>query len=215
MGIINKNPFEDKELSWINQTEKKEIVNERDLLIIENGDFDYSFIDENTFNFLKEQELNLHLTMTKAYTEIGRILYTTQEILVENGYGCFLEWVESLGIKKSKAYALIDRYKLMIEFKNSDKESIVENLPISLAYEISKKNTDETLKNKVLSGEIKSLKEYKNYSQKKQRKSTHIDNSGNILFALAELIGMNRSSDEKSDYELASIIMDRFKVREK
>ncbi|MBN2837191.1 MAG: hypothetical protein JXM74_00370 [Fusobacteriaceae bacterium] len=215
MAIIKKNPFESKELSWIDNSKAQEISNENELIIIENKDFDYSELDNKTISFLKKQELNMHLTMTKAYTELGKILTYTQDFLVQNGHGCFLEWVESLGIKKTKAYALIDRYKLLIQFEDSDKKNIVENLPISLAYEISKKNTDEGLKNKVLNGEIKSLKEYKNFSKNKKRLPSPRDNSGNILFALAELIGANRSTNEKTDYELASIIMDRFRVSEK
>jgi hypothetical protein len=215
MSIIKKNPFESKELSWINNSNPKEFSSENELIIIENKDFDYSELDNKTINFLKKQELNMHITMTKAYTELGKILSTTQEFLVQNGYGCFLEWVESLGIKKTKAYALIDRYNLLIQFKNSDKRSIIENLPISLAYEISKKNVNEDLKNKVLNGEIKSLKEYKTFLKNKKRILNQKDNSGNILFALAELIGANRSNNEKTDYELASIIMDRFRVSEK
>lgn len=215
MSIIKKNPFESKELSWINNSNPKEFSSENELIIIENKDFDYSELDNKTINFLKKQELNMHITMTKAYTELGKILSTTQEFLVQNGYGCFLEWVESLGIKKTKAYALIDRYNLLIQFKNSDKRSIIENLPISLAYEISKKNVNEDLKNKVLNGEIKSLKEYKTFLKNKKRILNQKDNSGNILFTLAELIGANRSINEKTDYELASIIMDRFRVSEK
>jgi hypothetical protein len=215
MSIIKKNPFESKELSWINNSNPKEFSSENELIIIENKDFDYSELDNKTINFLKKQELNMHITMTKAYTELGKILSTTQEFLVQNGYGCFLEWVESLGIKKTKAYALIDRYNLLIQFENSDKRSIIENLPISLAYEISKKNVNEDLKNKVLNGEIKSLKEYKTFLKNKKRLLNQKDNSGNILFTLAELIGANRSINEKTDYELASIIMDRFRVSEK
>jgi hypothetical protein len=44
---------------------------------------------------------------------------------------------------------------------NSDKQILIENLPLSLSYEISKESCPEELKEKVFSGEIKTLKEFK------------------------------------------------------
>ncbi|WAZ85151.1 hypothetical protein O5405_02135 [Borrelia miyamotoi] len=64
-----------------------------------------------------------------------------------------------MGFKKDKVYSLISRYELLIE--NSDKQLIIENLPLSISYEISKKSCPTHLKIKVLNGKIKSLKEFK------------------------------------------------------
>ncbi len=218
MAIIDKNPFKEKELSWIDKTEEKEVIeigNESEILVIDNKDFDYTSIDEDTKSYLKEQELEMHLTMTKAYTKLGEILYRTQETLAVRGYGCFLEWIGSLGFKKTKAYTLIDRYKLILEFQNSEKEELIENLPISLAYEISKKSADEELKEMVLSGDIKTLKEYREYRDLyKEEKPEIIEKEDkDIVLELANLISKNRSFDEKSDYELASLIMKEFKIK--
>ncbi len=218
MAIIDKNPFKEKELSWIDKTGEKEVIeigNESEILVIDNKEFDYSSIDEETKVYLKEQELAMHLTMTKAYTKLGEILYKTQETLAVRGYGCFLEWIGSLGFKKTKAYTLIDRYKLILEFQNSEKEEIIENLPISLAYEISKKSADEELKEMVLSGDIKTLKEYREYRNlyKEDKSNKKEERKEEIVLELANFISKHRSFDEKSDYELATLIIKEFKIK--
>lgn len=222
MGIIDKNPFESKELSWIDKTsdvEIREVGSEQELIIVNNKGFDYSILDNDTADFLKEQEGIMHLTMSKAYTKLGEVLYKTQEILVGKGYRCFVEWAESLGFKKTKAYTLIDRYKLMLEFKNSERERLIENLPISLAYEISKKSADTELREMVLSGDIKTLKEYKEYrdlyKDKEDRKTKVEGDKREVILNLAELISKNRSYDEKTDYELACLIAENFKIDKK
>lgn len=214
MAIIDKNPFKEKELSWIDKTETKEIEvgNETEILVIENNEFDYSSIDEDTKTFLKEQEVAMHLTMSKAYTKLGEILYRTQETLAVRGYGCFLEWIGSLGLKKTKAYTLIDRYKLILDFQNSEKQRVVEQLPISLAYEISKKSANEELKEMVLNGDIKTLKEYREYRDidKEPKKVEEKSTDKKLVLELANFISKHRSFDEKSDYELASMIVESF-----
>lgn len=214
MAIIDKNPFKEKELSWIDKTETKgiEVGNETEILVIENNEFDYSSIDEETKTFLKEQEVAMHLTMSKAYTKLGEILYKTQETLAVRGYGCFLEWIGSLGLKKTKAYTLIDRYKLILDFQNSEKQRVVEQLPISLAYEISKKSANEELKEMVLNGDIKTLKEYREYRDmdKEPKKVEEKKKDDKLVLELANFISKHRSFDEKSDYELASMIVESF-----
>lgn len=214
MAIIDKNPFKEKELSWIDKTETKgiEVGNETEILVIENSEFDYSSIDEETKTFLKEQEVAMHLTMSKAYTKLGEILYKTQETLAVRGYGCFLEWIGSLGLKKTKAYTLIDRYKLILDFQNSEKQRVVEQLPISLAYEISKKSANEELKEMVLNGDIKTLKEYREYRDmdKEPKKVEEKKKDDKLVLELANFISKHRSFDEKSDYELASMIVESF-----
>nr|WP_232212695.1 hypothetical protein [Borrelia recurrentis] len=66
-------------------------------------------------------------------------------------------------LKKDKVYSLISRYELLVE--NSDKQSIIKNLPLSLSYEISKKSCPTNLKMEVLNGKIKTLKEFKSRHQ--------------------------------------------------
>jgi hypothetical protein len=63
-----------KALDSIEKTE--EIVN-KDLIL---GHFNFEFeVEENEINFLKNQTIKLHDTMSKSYTEIGKILFETRE----------------------------------------------------------------------------------------------------------------------------------------
>ncbi len=134
------------------------VESEVTVLEIENSSFDYSVIDENTRNFLKEKELQLHQAGNRFYTEMGKILTEANATLSQNGYGCFIQWSESIGIKKHTSYNLINRYKMIVE--NFDKREIIENIPLSLSYEISKEKVDIELKEKVLSGEIRDRKTF-------------------------------------------------------
>jgi hypothetical protein len=141
--------------------EKVEVSSTNEVIIIENEEFDYREIDSGTAELLKQKEFEIKNIFSKAYTEIGRILCEAQEELSgKNQYdGVFYKWFTSLGFKKDKVYSLISRYKLLIG--NSDKQILIENLPLSLSYEISKESCPEELKEKVFSGEIKTLKEFK------------------------------------------------------
>ena len=62
---------------------------------------------------------------------------------------------ESLGFKKDKVYRLIARYKLVLA--NCENRALVENLPLSLSYELAKNSCSQELREKVLNGEIKTL----------------------------------------------------------
>lgn len=141
--------------------EKVEVSSINDVIILENEEFDYGEIDSGTAELLKRKEFEIKNIFSKAYTDIGRILFEAQEELSgKNQYdGVFYKWFISLGFKKDKVYSLISRYKLLIG--NSDKQVLIENLPLSLSYEISKESCPEELKEKVFSGQIKTLKEFK------------------------------------------------------
>jgi hypothetical protein len=57
---------------------------------------------------------------------------------------------------------LINRYNLVFRIsENGGQTDLIEELPVSLTYEIAKPSVNEELKQKVLDGEVKSLKEYK------------------------------------------------------
>lgn len=138
----------------------REVVvdSKNELLVIENTDFNYNELEKDLAEFLKGQELQIKDAISKTYTEIGEILLNAQEKLSHHHKGIFESWYESLGFKKDKVYRLISRYKLVLA--NCENRKIIENLPLSLSYEISKESCLEELRNKVLSGEIKTLKEF-------------------------------------------------------
>ncbi|MFC2949174.1 hypothetical protein [Virgibacillus sediminis] len=95
----------------------------------------------------------------KAYTELGRELKEAQDELAKNGYGCFQSWIESVGFKRNKAYDLIRRYETIVRISDEQKRDLLEDLPVSLTYEIAKPSAEATpakaqAKAEVLAGEI-------------------------------------------------------------
>ncbi|MCC9021792.1 hypothetical protein [Bacillus nakamurai] len=132
-------------------------------------EFKYDLVDQSTADFLKQKEFNMREIVGKAYTELGRELKEAQDILAKNGYGCFQEWVESIGFRRQTAYKLIQRHNLIVH--NVDEQNLLEDLPVSLTYEIAKPSSESTeskkqAKEAVLNGEVKTLKEYKELEAK-------------------------------------------------
>lgn len=220
MKILDKNPFEEKnkDLSWIDSTEVKplQVASEAEVIEIVHEGFTYEELDKETEEFLKEKELEMQHIMTNTYTEMGRVLSEAQERLAKSGYGCFLEWTKSLGLKKDKVYSLINRYDMILSFENTEKKNLVENIPLSLSYEISKKTVDEELKNKVLDGEIKTLKEFRNYKKELdvEISETKIEKKVDVEKELENLIlsfGVKKVKTEK----IVKEILDNFKVNKK
>ncbi|CCJ32851.1 hypothetical protein [Caloramator australicus] len=130
--------------------------------------FDYNQLDTSTAEFLKQKERNMREIVGNAYTQLGKELKEAQERLAgKNQYdGVFEKWYMALGFKKDTVYRLIQRYELVLA--NCENQKLIEELPVSLTYEIAKPSADEELKQKVLAGEIKTLKEYKELLKAKQ-----------------------------------------------
>ncbi|AYK67764.1 hypothetical protein ACR6EC_22930 [Bacillus subtilis] len=149
-------------------------------------EFKYDLVDQSTADFLKQKEFNMREIVGKAYTELGKELKEAQDALAKNGYGCFREWVESIGFKKDRAYGLIQRYDLIVG--NSDNQSIIEDLPVSLTYEIAKPSSESTeskkqAKEAVLNGEVKTLKEYKELEAKLRKAE---EDNKNLSYELSQ-----------------------------
>jgi hypothetical protein len=113
--------------------------------LIENK-FNYNQLQPEIAEFLKDKETNMKEIVGSAYTRIGKELKEAQDRLAgDNHYnGCFQEWYESLGFKKDKVYCLINRYDLLLG--NSEDKNLIEDLPLSLTYEIAKESADPELK---------------------------------------------------------------------
>lgn len=133
-------------------------------------EFKYDLVDQSTADFLKQKEVNMREIVGKAYTELGRELKEAQEKLAGNNQynGLFERWCNSIGLKKDLVYRLINRFKLIA---NCEDQKIIEDLPVSLTYEIAKPSSESTepkkqAKEAVLNGEVKTLKEYKELEAK-------------------------------------------------
>jgi hypothetical protein len=133
-------------------------INRSQLVELTPKPFDYNQLNEKTAAFLKAKENAIRTTVSNSYTIIGQYLKEAQDELALKGYGCFWEWLESIGIKRQTAYNLIQRYNLIIQ--NLDIQNLIEDLPLALSYEISKPSTDPEIVKKVFVGNITSHKQY-------------------------------------------------------
>jgi hypothetical protein len=117
---------------------------------------------ERGVQVLKQKENNMREIVGNAYTQLGKELKEAQEALANNRTGIFEEWYTALGFKKQTVYNMINRYNLIVQ--QLDNKELIEELPLRLTYEIAKKNAPAELKQKVLDGEVKTLKDYKEFS---------------------------------------------------
>ena len=122
-------------------------------------EFDYGKLDGTTAGILRRKEEKMRDAVGRAYTDLGQQLKEAQDVLAKYKHGCFEEWYTSLGFKKRTVYNLIQRYDLIVQ--NLEERNLLEELPTSLTYEISKPSTDPELKQKVLDGDITTLKQLK------------------------------------------------------
>jgi len=148
-----------------------------EIIEIRNEDFDYDELDEDTKEFLKEKERQLFQTAKNFYTILGNIFYEVREELADHYQGLFGKWLKSIGVSRSKAYRLINRYELIQEQENLEKKKIIENLPLTLAYNLTKEKVPEELKQMVLNQEITTISEFQALlePEKKEKKSKKKD----------------------------------------
>ncbi|MCG1016582.1 hypothetical protein [Bacillus velezensis] len=149
-------------------------------------EFKYDLVDQSTADFLKQKEFNMREIVGKAYTELGRELKEAQEMLAMNGYGCFEEWCMSIGINRKAVNRLIQRYELIVT--NCHNQELIEDLPVSLTYEIAKPSSESTeskkqAKEAVLKGEVKTLKEYKELEAKLRKAE---EDNKNLSYELSQ-----------------------------
>lgn len=130
------------------------------------SNFNYKQLDATTAEFLLTKERNIGKIVGKAYTDLGRELKEAQERLRRQGSvdGVFMSWYQSIGFKKDAVSRLINRYELFAICEEPQRE-LIEDLPVSLTYEISAPSADKTepkrqAKAAVLAGEVKTSKEY-------------------------------------------------------
>lgn len=132
-----------------------------------NETFDYSLVDNDTAEFLKEREYTINGIAEDARIKIGRELKKAQDKLANHDKGVFYKWFESGGLNKHQVYYYINLVELSTNLDNVQKDNFL-IAPKSLQKEIMKKNVPEELKQKVLDGDITTNKEYKQLQQKKE-----------------------------------------------
>jgi hypothetical protein len=136
---------------------KSEVIISEEILdkseILSHYTFDFE-IDSETLDYLKDITYELHKETKNFYTKMGKLLSETQEKLSNNKTGVFKKWFESIGLKKDFVYDNISRYKYIVGLSDNIKNK-VEELPVTLSYEISKEKCPDFIREQVISGEIK------------------------------------------------------------
>ncbi len=126
---------------------------------IQTQDFDYTKLEPTIGDYLLNKEMLMRACVGTAYTELGRHLSEARDRLANNKSGVFEEWYTALGFKRDRVYSLINRYDYIL--RNSEDISVLESLPLSLSYEVSKPSAPKELKQAVLDGGITTHKQYR------------------------------------------------------
>lgn len=132
-----------------------------------NETFDYSLVDNDTAEFLKEREYTINGIAEDARIKIGKELKKAKTKLANHHGGVFQKWVQSGGMSIDDAYYYINLNELSRNLDDTKKDNFL-NAPKSLQKEVMKKNTPDDLKQKVLDGDITTHKEYKQLQKDKE-----------------------------------------------
>lgn len=132
-----------------------------------NKTFDYSLVDSETAEFLKEREYTINGIAEDARIKIGRELKKAQDKLANHGNGVFVKWYESGGLNKHQVHYYINLERLSTNMDELQKDNFL-NAPKSLQKEVMKKKAPDDLKQKVLDGDITTHKEYKQLQKDKE-----------------------------------------------
>ena len=97
--------------------------------------------------------------------DMGRALSNAREIFIKSHSESFIEWYESLGFNKSQVSALVNKYKLLVDYPEKEKNIII--LTDKQVLEITNKKTPEYIKERIiLQGENISAAEIRRERQK-------------------------------------------------
>lgn len=135
--------------------------------------FDYTELDVATSQSLQTRANRIFAAVGSAYTEVGRELKEAKDELANHYQGMFEKWYTSLGLRKMTVYNLINRYEYVVQ--NLDNIEQLEELPLSLTYEISKPSAPEELQKAVLDGDVRTHKEYKEMEAKLKESEERIE----------------------------------------
>lgn len=129
-------------------------------------DIFYGDLTPDDANFLRAKELQITKIGNSYLTELGAVFKEAQDRFANHDktQGVFGQWILYLGIGRDTVYRLIERHNFVVA--NCDNIDVIEALPKSLSYEIAKPTANQELVNKTISGEITSLKQYKEELQR-------------------------------------------------
>ena len=133
-------------------------------------EFQYDSLPQKLSESIIEKENILNGIKHRYAKEVGKVFYEAQQDFSDyNNGGLFEKWYTSIGFKKQNVYNYIQIYN-EVQRLDGDQLETFEELPKRLQLEVSKPSHNKELKEKVLDGDIKTHKEYKELErQLKQR----------------------------------------------
>ena len=106
--------------------------------------------------------------ISTANIKVGEIYYEIQQILSNPRNGSFTAFLEWKGLKYNTVYRAINAYKFT--FANGEnKLELLESVPVRVLSEAGKSNADPEFKEKVLAGEITTIKEMDAWKEEKKK----------------------------------------------
>lgn len=148
--------------------------------------FDYSIVDDITAQFLKVKEQELQSIVLNSSIQLGEKLIEAQEKLASFKTGTFEKWFTSIGLKKRTVYNYINQAKFVHQMHEYEQIEMFQELPTTLKTEISKPSAKPEAVEMVLSGDIKTTKEYRELEKQLKAKDEQIKLQAQMIDDLNE-----------------------------
>ncbi|MDU3372390.1 MAG: hypothetical protein E7F16_01185 [Enterococcus casseliflavus] len=148
--------------------------------------FDYSIVDDTTAQFLKVKEQELQSIVLSSSIQLGETLIEAQDKLAKYGEGTFVKWFESIGLKRQSVYNYINQCKFFHQMEKVEQIEMFQELPTTLKTEISKPSAKPEAVEMVLSGDIKTTKEYRELEKQLKAKDEQIKLQAQMIDDLNE-----------------------------
>lgn len=148
--------------------------------------FDYSIVDDTTAQFLKVKEQELQSIVLNSSIQLGEKLIEAQEKLASFKTGTFEKWFNSIGLKKQTVYNYINQAKFVHQMDEYKQIEMFQELPTTLKTEISKPSAKPEAVEMVLSGDIKTAKEYRELEKQLKAKDEQIKLQAQMIDDLNE-----------------------------
>lgn len=148
--------------------------------------FDYSIVDDTTARFLKLKEQELQSIVLNSSIQLGEKLIEAQEKLASFKTGTFEKWFNSIGLKKQTVYNYINQAKFVHQMDEYKQIEMFQELPTTLKTEISKPSAKPEAVEMVLSGDIKTTKEYRELEKQLKAKDEQIKLQAQMIDDLNE-----------------------------
>lgn len=121
--------------------------------------FNYGEVEPATAEKLKRHAAVIKGVQSKAIYEIGEELQAAHDELANHRNGTFFAWCESIGIKSTTAKEILSYHDFIS--RNASNKELLESLPKRLIVDANRPSTPQELKDKVASGDVTTLPEFK------------------------------------------------------